>query len=145
MTGMRHTVAETPAFARDAAAAGMTEAEKGDLITFLAAHPEAGDLIVGTGAARKVRWRRPGTGRSCGYRVITYCAGRALPVFLLAVCTKGEGSFPRTPIRLSCCWAGSPGAAGTPAARGGGRIERHGFGPPAAIGNARLQSAAMVA
>jgi len=85
-----HAVAETPTFARDAAAAGMTEAEKADLITFLAANPEAGDLMVGTGGARKLRWRRPGTGKSGGYRIITYFAGRALPVFLLTLYAKGE-------------------------------------------------------
>jgi hypothetical protein len=87
---MLQAVAETPTFQRDAAAAGMTEAEKADLISFLAANPEAGDLIIGTGGARKLRWRRPGTGKSGGYRVITYFAGRNLPVFLLTLYTKGE-------------------------------------------------------
>ena len=87
---MLHTVAETPSFQRDAAAAGMTEAEKTELITYLAANPEAGDLMVGTGGARKLRWRRPGTGKSGGYRVISYFAGKALPVFLLTLYAKGE-------------------------------------------------------
>ena len=68
----------------------MTETEKADLIAFLAANPEAGDLMVGTGGARKLRWRRPGTGKSGGYRVITYFAGRSLPVFLLTLYAKGE-------------------------------------------------------
>lgn len=87
---MLQTVAETPAVQRDAAAAGMTKAEKAELIGFLAANLDAGDLIVGTGGARKLRWRRPGTGKNGGYRVITYYAGRALPVFLLTLYTKGE-------------------------------------------------------
>ncbi len=87
---MLHAVAETPTFQRDAAAAGMTEAEKTELITYLAANPEAGDLIIGTGGARKLRWRRPGTGKSGGYRVITYFAGRTLPIFLLTLYAKGE-------------------------------------------------------
>ena len=68
----------------------MTEAENAELVIFLAANPEAGDLIVGTGGARKLRWRRPGTGKSGGYRIITYFAGRNLPVFLLTLYTKGE-------------------------------------------------------
>jgi hypothetical protein len=87
---MLHAVAETPTFQRDAAAAGMTDAEKADLITYLATNPEAGDLIIGTGGARKLRWRRPGTGKSGGYRVITYFAGRTLPIFLLTLYAKGE-------------------------------------------------------
>jgi len=90
MLAMLHAVAETPTFQRDAAAAGMSEAEKVELISFLAANPEAGDLIVGTGGARKLRWRRPGTGKSGGYRVITYFAGRSMPVFLLTLYAKGE-------------------------------------------------------
>lgn len=90
MPAVLHAVAETPTFQRDAAAAGMSEAEKAELISFLAANPEAGDVIVGTGGARKLRWRRPGTGKSGGYRVITYFAGRFLPVFLLTLYAKGE-------------------------------------------------------
>lgn len=87
---MLYTVAETPSFQRDAAAVGMTDAEKAELIGYLAANPEAGEIMVGTGGARKLRWRRPGTGKSGGYRVITYYAGRALPVFLLTLYAKGE-------------------------------------------------------
>lgn len=87
---MLHSVAETPTFQRDAAAAGMAEAEKAELITFLAANPKAGEIIPGTGGARKLRWRRPGTGKSGGYRVITYFAGETLPVFLLTLYAKGE-------------------------------------------------------
>lgn len=87
---MLHAIAETPTFQRDAAAAGMSDAEKAELIAYLAANPEAGDIIVGTGGARKLRWRRPGTGKSGGYRIITYFAGRALPLFLLTLYAKGE-------------------------------------------------------
>jgi hypothetical protein len=87
---MLHAVAEMPTFQREAAAAGMSEAEKAELISFLAANPQTGDLIPGTGGARKLRWRRPGTGKSGGYRVITYYAGRDLPVFLLGLYAKGE-------------------------------------------------------
>jgi hypothetical protein len=87
---MLHAVAETPTFQRDAAAAGMSDSEKAEMIGFLSANPEAGEIIVGTGGARKLRWRRPGTGKSGGYRVITYYAGRSLPVFLLALYAKGE-------------------------------------------------------
>ena len=34
--------------------------------------PEKGDLVIGTGGARKVRMRRPGRGKSGGARVIYY-------------------------------------------------------------------------
>lgn len=85
-----HSVAEMPTFAQEAARLGMSEAEKVELVDFLAANPQAGALMVGTGGARKLRWQRPGSGKSGGYRVITYYAGRDAPVFLLGIYAKGE-------------------------------------------------------
>lgn len=84
------SVVETRSFQLDAKAAGMKSDEVEALISHLAATPEDGEIMVGTGGARKLRWRRPGTGKSGGYRVITYYAGRDVPVFLLNVFTKGE-------------------------------------------------------
>ena len=49
-----------------------------------------GDLIQGTGRARKVRFAGRGKGKSGGYRVITFYAGARLPVFLLALYAKGD-------------------------------------------------------
>ena len=40
--------------------------------------------------ARKLRWSRPGAGKSGGLRVITFYGGIALPVFLLSVFAKNE-------------------------------------------------------
>lgn len=85
-----HSVVETRAFQADAKAAGMSAEEVATLISFLAANPTAGEVMVGTGGARKLRWRRPGTGKSGGYRVITYYAGADVPVFLLNAYTKGD-------------------------------------------------------
>lgn len=87
---MVHAIYETENFVRGAKAAGMDEEERDELITFLALHPQAGDLIFGTGGARKLRWKRPGTGKSGGYRVITYFAGLDMPVFLLSIYAKGD-------------------------------------------------------
>jgi hypothetical protein len=50
------TVVETPAFLRDSAAA-LTEEERSELVSYLAVNPEAGDIMPGTGGARKLRWR----------------------------------------------------------------------------------------
>jgi mRNA-degrading endonuclease RelE of RelBE toxin-antitoxin system len=38
----------------------------------LAANPELGKIIRGSGGLRKVRWARPGRGKSGGVRVIYY-------------------------------------------------------------------------
>jgi len=47
-----------------------------------------GDLIPGTGGARKIRFRRLGGGKSGGYRVITFFAGPEIPVLLLDIYAK---------------------------------------------------------
>ena len=85
-----HTVAETRAFQRQAADAGMSEAEISALVSYLAINPMAGDEICGTGGCRKVRVGGRGKGKSGGYRTITFYSGPQMPVFLLAVYSKGE-------------------------------------------------------
>jgi hypothetical protein len=84
-----HTVVETPDFITSAQRL-LTEAERAALIDLLAQHPTAGDLMRGTGGARKLRCGAKGKGKSGGARAITFYAGPDLPVFLMAVFGKGE-------------------------------------------------------
>jgi len=84
------TVVETADYLRDARAAGIADDERRAIVDYLAANPRAGDLIVGSGGARKVRFAAPGRGKSGGYRVVTYYGAEDLPVFLLNVFKKGE-------------------------------------------------------
>ena len=46
--------------------------------------------MQGTGGARKLRWGAKGKGKRGGARVITFYAGRHVPVFLLTAFGKGE-------------------------------------------------------
>jgi hypothetical protein len=85
-----HTVIETNAYLKAADDAGMDEEERNAVVDLVAADPEAGAIMPGCGGARKLRVRRPGTGKSGGYRVITYYGGAELPLFLLTVFGKGE-------------------------------------------------------
>jgi len=85
-----HTVVETPVFIRSAAQAGMTETELYEIRTLLAENPAAGDLMPGTGGARKIRIAAKGKGKNGGYRVITFYTGKNIPVFLLDVYAKGQ-------------------------------------------------------
>lgn len=76
-------------YRRAADRAGMTEEESLDATLTIAANPQAGDLIVGTGGCRKVRGAGRGRGKSGGYRVITYLY-RDGRVFLMTVVSKGQ-------------------------------------------------------
>lgn len=68
----------------------MDEEEREVLVAIVARDPTAGDLMQGTGGCRKVRYKKPGTGKSGGYRVISWFGGRDIPVFLLTVFGKNE-------------------------------------------------------
>ena len=82
------TVAETPIFQRYAAEV-WNEAERNGFINFIAANPEAGDLIRGSGGCRKVRWSTSGQGKSGGARVIYFNANDGT-VWLLIVYKKAK-------------------------------------------------------
>jgi hypothetical protein len=84
-----HSVVETPEFI-DRAKRLLTEAERVALIDRLAGSPRAGDLMEGTGGARKLRVAALGKGKSGGGRVIAFYAGPDVPVFLMTAFGKGE-------------------------------------------------------
>jgi hypothetical protein len=90
--GIVHTVIETPAYLAAAKDAGMSADELQVVVDLIAANPEAGDIMQGCGGARKLRVARPGSGKSGGYRVISYFAGEKVPVFLLTVFPKNMKS-----------------------------------------------------
>ncbi len=83
-------VVETPDYLADAKAAGLAEDERAHIVELLSKDPTAGDPIVGTGGARKIRIAGRGKGKSGGDRVITFFGGDDIPVFLLAVFSKGD-------------------------------------------------------
>ena len=82
------TVAETPVFVRYTAGI-WAEAERQEFINFIAANPEAGDIIRESGGCRKVRWSRSGTGKHGGARVIYFLAADGT-VWLLIVYSKAK-------------------------------------------------------
>jgi len=84
------TVVETPAFLSDARWLGLPDVERLAIVAWIAANPAAGDVIEGTGGARKVRFAGKGKGKSGGYRVITFFTGADIPVFLLNIFAKNE-------------------------------------------------------
>ncbi|MGA7221047.1 MAG: type II toxin-antitoxin system RelE/ParE family toxin, partial [Candidatus Sulfotelmatobacter sp.] len=72
------------------AAAALTEEERTELVSYVAANPEAGDIMPETGGARKLRWKVRGRGKSGGARAIYYYHDQSLPLFLLNVFAKNE-------------------------------------------------------
>jgi hypothetical protein len=89
------TVAETTVFVRYAVQV-WSEEERHEFINFIALHPDAGDVIPGSGGCRKVRWTRSGLGKRSGARVIYFLPNEDI-VWLLIVYTKAAyDNLPRS-------------------------------------------------
>jgi hypothetical protein len=86
MTALQ-TVVELPEFLRRAKAI-MTDDERGALLDYIAANPEAGVSLGG--GLRKVRIPREGSGKSGGYRTIYVFGGAHMPIYLVTVFAKNE-------------------------------------------------------
>lgn len=84
-----HTVVETLEF-RSNVSRVLSDVERVALIDFVAGNPMAGEVMPGTGGARKLRWAAKGKGKSGGARVITFYSGPTVPVFLMTIFGKGE-------------------------------------------------------
>ena len=83
------TVVETSLFQKQWPAY-WTEEERGDFAAELAASPEAGAVVKESGGIRKIRWKRNGTGKSGGVRVIYFTRNEAEEVVLLLIYAKSE-------------------------------------------------------
>jgi hypothetical protein len=83
------TVVETLMYLR-AAEDLYSEADREEIVRTIAAAPEAGDLMPGTGGYRKLRFARSGMGKRGGARVIYLYGGEDLPIFLITVYAKSE-------------------------------------------------------
>lgn len=56
----------------------------------LAANPEAGKLVPGSGGVRKLRWAQPGRGKRGGVRVIYYVRSSVGMIWMLTIYAKSE-------------------------------------------------------
>ena len=83
------TVIETPLFQKQWPLY-WTEDERGSFAAYIADNPGAGDVIPESGGLRKVRWRRPGSGKSGGVRVIYYTCTAAGELILLTLYAKSK-------------------------------------------------------
>ena len=85
-----HTVIETPEYLQDAKDAGLSGDAMAAIIQIIASDPKVGDVTVGTGGARKLRFAAGGKGKRGGVRTVHYFGGDDVPVFMLAVIKKGD-------------------------------------------------------
>ena len=83
------TVVETPSYLK-AAEKLLSHSEREDVVNMVAADPECGEVMQGTGGFRKFRVGRDGIGKRGGARVVYIFRNEGFPVFLVAVYAKNE-------------------------------------------------------
>ena len=67
-----------------------SESERERIVNMVAANPECGELMQGTGGFRKVRVGRGGMGKRGGARVVYILRCEAFPIFLITAYAKNE-------------------------------------------------------
>ena len=67
-----------------------SEEERAEFAVYLASEPEAGVVIPDSGGVRKARWKRQGTGKSGGVRVIYFVKNADEEVVLLTLYAKAK-------------------------------------------------------
>ncbi len=67
-----------------------SEDERGEFAAYVAEYPDAGDVVPESGGIRKVRWRRKGTGKSGGVRVIYFTRTVDEEIVLLTLYAKAK-------------------------------------------------------
>ena len=67
-----------------------TEEERGEFAAFISEKPNAGVVIPESGGIRKVRWKRAGSGKSGGVRVIYFSRNSEGEVVLLMLYAKSK-------------------------------------------------------
>ena len=72
--------------------------EHGEFMAYIAGHPEAGDVVPGSGGCRKVRWGAGGKGKRGGVRVI-YTTRLASGV-VVALVIYGKGAVENIPAHI---------------------------------------------
>jgi hypothetical protein len=88
------TIVETPTFVADADDL-WSEEERLEFFAWIAANPEAGDVISGSGGCRKVRWSLAGMGKRGGGRAIYFVRTDSGELWMLVAYAKGvKGNIP---------------------------------------------------
>ena len=68
----------------------LSDEEYAALQLSIAANPEAGDIVRGSGGVRKMRWSGSGRGKRGGIRVIYYLRSARGEIWMLTVYAKNE-------------------------------------------------------
>ena len=76
------------------------EEERAEFAAHVAANPEDGVVIRGSSGVRKIRWSRPGTGKSGGVRIVYLVRTEQGEIYLLTMFAKSViGNIPLATLK----------------------------------------------
>ena len=87
---MRREFIETPSFTKRWFALGFNDDDLAELQQFLIKNPEAGDIMIGTGGLKKIRYAFRGRGKSGSTRVCYVDFATFAKTYLIQVFSKEE-------------------------------------------------------
>ena len=87
---MKREFIETPSFTKKWFALGFTDDDLSELQEFLIKNPEAGDMMIGTGGLKKIRYAFKGRGKSGSARVCYVDFASFEKNYLIQLFTKDE-------------------------------------------------------
>lgn len=95
-----YTVIETPIYSAKVLEILATD-ERDAVAAYISEFPEAGNVVRGSGGVRKIRWARPGRGKSGGARIIYYNRLKSGEIWLLTIYAKGDrATIPAHELKL---------------------------------------------
>jgi len=90
---------ETPTFVR-LASNSWNDEDRTNFITFIAANPDVGDVVPGSGGLRKVRWGTAGRGKRGGVRVTYFNRLANGEIWLLLLLVYGKSMRENIPAHV---------------------------------------------
>lgn len=88
---MKRLFVETERFRKEWINSGLDGDDFKNFQNFLLHRPDSGDVLVGCGGIRKIRWKKAGMGKSGGVRIFYLDLTSYEVIYLLAVIEKSEG------------------------------------------------------
>lgn len=87
-----HSLIETVGFSAQLDRLGVTVTERGTIYDTYSSDPAYGAVVKQTGGLRKGRIAKDDTGKSGGYRVFSFAAGRHAPTYLIWIIDKTKNA-----------------------------------------------------
>lgn len=96
------TVIETPAFLASAKDENVSDIERQEIVTYIANNPDAGDIMAGTGGARKLRFASQAKGKAAAIGLLLFMQMQIFLSFCSIYTAKVHRKIFLKPNKMNC-------------------------------------------